>query len=83
MFTDRFIKLPIKVFDREEVEVYGKEPIYEESWMKVLPLEICQYKPTVDYDGTECLYITLKNGEGLFVFLTSEQFEELLNKQFS
>jgi len=80
-FTDRFIELPIKVYDISDSELTGKTE-YEESFMKVNPMEISHYKPT--YDGDEdreikYVFVTLKNGDGFFVYLSIDAFERLLN----
>lgn len=80
-FTDRFLKIPIKIFDRKEAELTNN-PVYEDSWMKINPFEISDYKPTLDKDNEniECTYLSLKNGIGMFVYLTTGEFETLLNE---
>lgn len=79
-FTDRFIELPIKVYDQKEADIVGK-PDYEDSTIKILPFEISDYKPTSDADNqdSECVYLVLKNGRGFFVYLGIIEFEKLLN----
>lgn len=81
MFTDRFIKLPIKVYDAKERDLTGKVSDYEDSWMKVNPFEISQYKPTSDGETLtdDCTYVSLKNGDGFYVYLTISEFEQILN----
>lgn len=80
MFTDRFIQLPIKVYDREAKELTGKAE-YEDSWMKINPFEISSWKPAEDNENNDvaCTYVSMKNGDGFYVYYTTEQFEELLN----
>jgi hypothetical protein len=79
-FTDRFIQLPIKVYDTQQAELTGKTDYYD-SFMKVLPLEISNYKPMIDEDNNdvECVSVYMKNGEKFYTYLTMYQFEELLN----
>ena len=80
-FTDRFLKIPIKIFDRKEAEITNN-PVYEDSWMKINPFEISDYKLTFDKenDNQECTYLSMKNGSGMYVYLTIEEFENLLNE---
>lgn len=80
-FTDRFIQLPIKVYDTAEADLTGKAE-YFDSFMKILPLEISNYKPMIDEDNNdvECVSVYMKNGEKFYTYLTMTQFEELLNK---
>lgn len=80
-FTDRFITLPIKVYDQKTADVVGK-PDYEDSIIKIVPFEISDYKPTSDADhqNCDCVYVMLKNGRGFFVYLSMKQFEKLLNE---
>lgn len=80
-FTDRFIKLPIKIYDKKHAELVGNAT-YEDSWMKINPFEISEYKPTIDTesDNQEATYVSMKNGVGFFCYLTISKFEELLNK---
>ncbi len=81
MFTDRFIKIPIKVYDTEEADLTGNKE-YEDSWMKFNPLEIAYYKPSNDNEtNEECTYIMLKSGIGMFVYLLPGELEKLLNDQ--
>lgn len=79
-FTDRFIELPIKVYDKEAADLVGK-PDYEDSVIKISPFEISDYKPTNDADNqdAECVYLVLKNGRGFFVYLPMDKFEKILN----
>lgn len=81
-FTDRFIKLPVKIFDRKMQELTGKSED-EESFIMINPFEIFKYRPTWDNDDTsqnEITAIVDKTGEVTLVYLTVKEFEELLNK---
>lgn len=79
-FTDRYIKVPIQVFNLKEKELTGNENGVD-SWMKFLPFELSNYKPSYD-DGepdVEITHITLKNGYSCLVYISPEEFEKLLN----
>jgi hypothetical protein len=79
-FTDRFVKVPIKIYDRKQAELMDKTE-YEDSFLNINPFEISHYKPTTDKDNDdqECVYVTMKQGDGFFVYLTIPEFEKLLN----
>lgn len=79
-FTDRFVKVPIKVYDRAEMEMVGRAS-YEDSWLKINPFEISSYKPSHDKDNDDqvCTYVNMKDGNGFFVYLLPAEFEKLLN----
>lgn len=80
MWTDRFIKVPIKVFDKEHRDLTNEE-ILEDTWVAINPMEISNYKPAREDDNNEFseTYVILKNGMEFYIFLTTDQFEELLN----
>ena len=80
-FTDRFIKVPISIFNVKEKDLTGKENL-EESYMKFLPFELALYRPT--YTDDEKLDLTattviLKCGDSTIVNMPIEDFEKLLN----
>lgn len=79
-FTDRFITVPIKVYNIAEKELTGKENS-EDSYEKIDPFEIASYRPTWDSEFPEqkCCGVTYKSGSTLVVFLSIEYFEEILN----
>lgn len=79
-FTDRFLQLPIKVYDTIQQDLTGKAE-YFDSFMKIAPFEISHYKPSNDEDNNdvECVSVSMKNGQNFFIYLTLHQFEELLN----
>jgi hypothetical protein len=80
MFTDRFIKVPVAVYDVKEKELTNKAT-YEDSYTKFNPFDISEYRPTYDSDNREeeCTVITLKDGNSIMAYLTIEEFEKLLN----
>lgn len=82
-FTDRFIKVPIVVFDTNIKEITGNE-VTEDSYMKINPMEIVSYRPTWDEgddERNEIVSITLKSGSSTLIYLTVKEFEKLLNSQ--
>lgn len=83
-FTDRFIRVPIKVYDTKEYELTGK-PDYVDNYMKLLPFEICEYKPMIDEDNedVECVSVKMKNGDSFYVYMTIKEFEKALNEHQS
>lgn len=83
MFTDRFIKLPIKLIDKKHEELTGKSGELEDSYTKILPSDIAQYRPIKDHDneneGKPYVHINCKSGDRFFVYASIEDFEKLLN----
>ena len=79
LFTDRFIKLPIKLVDGKMKEL-GIDVESENAVIRILPDQICQYFADFDPDEQlECINITLKCGDKTNVYMSIEEFEELLN----
>ncbi len=78
MFTDRFIKVPIKVVDKELAD-FAKDEDWDDSWQKINPLEISQYRPSISTDNQNCTLINMKNGDEVYAYLTPDQFEKILN----
>lgn len=78
-FTYRFIKIPIKVYNTQDADLMGHKT-FEDTWMKINPIEISQYKPSHDDDNeSNCTYLSMRNGDGFYLYLTTDEFEELLN----
>ena len=80
-FTDRFIKVPIKVFSVTQKELTGKE-VCTDVWFKFNPFEIQSYRPCTNDDYAEdgeAIVLVLKTGDTTVVYLTPDEFETLLN----
>lgn len=79
-FTDRFIRVPIHVFDKKIQELTGQAPDIE-TWCAFNPMELSNYKPSYDEGEpeVEITHMTLKNGYGALVYLPPAEFEKLLN----
>jgi len=82
MFTERFIRVHIRIYSVSRAEVMGKEE-YEDSWFKFLPSQLESYRPTHrDADGDPVLHVTqiqLKSGDTCLIDLSPKDFEKLLN----
>lgn len=81
MFTDRYIKVPIKSVTKNNVT--GVETTCD-NYMKVNPFNIIYYKPGFDpsHPDEDCITICLPNGERPFVYLSIKAFEILLDKYY-
>ncbi len=80
-FTDRFIKVPISIFNVSVKEITGNE-ILEDSWFKFLPFELAGYRPTYADDNErdqDHTLIILKSGDTTVANITPAEFEKLLN----
>lgn len=80
-FTDRFIRLPIKQYNAKEEKLTGRKE-FEDTYIKINPFEISEYKPTIDdeCDDVDCVSVTMKNGNNFYAYLSIKEFENLLNK---
>ena len=78
MFTDRFIKLPIRIYDRKREELTGQKE-QEDRQCAVLPSQIEHYHGSED-EGEEVVQLVMKSGKSFFVYLSCEEFERQLNK---
>lgn len=81
-FTDRFLKLPIKVYSEREKEVMGKCQFYD-SWIKIWIHDIVSYKPSTDpeLDNVDCVHVRLRDHDAFNVYMEIDEFENALNAQ--
>lgn len=89
MWTERFIKIPIRVFDSKEKDMTGKED-FECDWVgtfkSILPNRIESYEPAMPSsegfgrDKQIATSITMQSGESFMGFINIEEFEKLINK---
>lgn len=79
-FTDRFIRIPIRVYNLKEKELTGKENL-EDSYEMIYPFDISRYRPTFDEESPEekCTCISFKDGKETIAYLSIVEFEKLLN----
>lgn len=80
MFTDKFIKFPVKEFNIKREELTGKED-RRDTFEKIDPFQISNYRASIDEDfgEEECVSLTLKNGYNCFIYLSLKEFERILN----
>ena len=81
-FTDRYIRVPVKIVDRKLQELTGKDVDEEDSFIKINPFNIVKYRPTWDADDTdknEIIQIVDSLGDTTLVYLSVQEFEKLLN----
>lgn len=76
-FTDRYVELPIAIFNAKHKELTGKEDLIDAT-LKVLPFEISEYYPSDD-EGVPKTQTYLKNGQSYLIELTVPEFENVLN----
>lgn len=81
MFTRRFIKLPIRTYDREHKELTGQELIIE-TYEMVNPFQIQSYRPSND-DGVPCVHLTFKESSTILIYMDIKDFEKALNEHCS
>lgn len=75
-FTDKYMRLPIKVFDQKSKDLTGKEELAD-SVIRINPMNIESYRPSMD-DENAVVVIT-KSGDNFAVYLSLEVFEKELN----
>lgn len=80
-FTRRYVKLPIKLYDREQLELTGVETTMD-SYTMVNPISIDSYRPSMENDGN-AVHIDFRFGGTLIVYMHINDFESLLNKHQS
>ena len=77
MFTKRFIKLPIKVYDTDYKELTGEE-LCKDTYTMVNPFTISRYRPSDENNGV-CTHITFKDSDCLLAYISIKDFETLVN----
>ena len=80
-FTDRFIKLPIRLYSEKMKDLTGVEDS-QDCEVRVNPFEICEYHQTSDESGVPGILVYLKCGETFMVYLSLEDFEKRLNQHY-
>ena len=86
MFTDNFLKVPIKEFNTKEEELTGKKTA-RKAYLKMQLSEISHYRQCRDYEnensGQPYMSVYMKGGDSFYVYLSLEEFENLLNNHQS
>ena len=76
MFTTKFIRLPIRVYNREMMDVAGvSEEI--ETYEMVNPFHISSYRPSQEPEGFT--YISFRDGTGMMVYMEIGEFETYMD----
>lgn len=80
-FINRFIKVPIQIFDHAAAEITGKRD-YESCYEYILPTEIDGMFPTTssDQEDKPVTFLYFKSGRSLVIELHVDKFIELLNQ---
>lgn len=88
MFTDRFIQVPIIMFDTKQHELMDKEP-WECNRITVMrridPERVQDYYPCIpagqefDKANLSITEVAIANGEAFVIRMSVEEFEKLLN----
>ena len=78
MFTDRYIKVPIKTYSETLKRVMDQPPLKDET-ARIDPYEICEYFPCEE-DDEQAVSVHLHSGHSVIVYMSIEEFEKLLNK---
>lgn len=78
MFTQRFLKMPIRLHNQEMESLTGMSEEFE-TYEMVNPFDIMSYRPSKDPDGFT--YVTFKNNTGMVVYMSIKDFEKLLNSR--
>lgn len=78
MFSKRFLKVPIKVYDKDHMDLTGTE-LTKDTYEKILPYSIESYRPSDENNG-RCLHLSLKSGATMLVYMSVEEFERQLDK---
>jgi len=78
MFSRRFIKVPIKVYDRDHMELTGSE-IARDTYEMINPYRIESYRPSEENNGN-CISISMQSGSTMLVYMHIREFEKALDK---
>lgn len=78
MFTQRFIKFPIKIYDKEHFDLTGDE-ITQDSYQMCHPFSIVSYRPSTENDG-RATHISFRDGSTALVYLSIKELEKMLNE---
>jgi hypothetical protein len=85
MFTDRFIRLPIEMYNKREAELTSNPDAGTfESFGMFNPFEIASYWPVFDNEGEpqDKSTVCFRNGESVIVLMSIDKLSNLLNTHF-
>lgn len=81
MFTQRFIKLPIKIYDKDHFDLTGDE-VTQDSYQMCHPFSIVYYRPSTENNG-KATNIGFRDGSTILTYLSIKEVEKLLNEHTS
>lgn len=76
MFSTKFVRLPIRVHNKDQNELMGTD-LEIDTYEMVNPFTISSYRPSVEPEGMT--YISFKDGSGMMVYMDINEFEALMN----
>lgn len=76
MFSDKFVRLPIRVYNRDEQDLTG-DAMEIDTYEMVNPFTIGSYRPTTDPEGGTT--VTFKDGTSMMIYMTIQEFESYMN----
>ncbi len=85
MFTERFIRVPIELYNKTQAELTGDDGDSFEGYLKINPMEILSYRPRYnddDHNEENVTVVDFKNGENILVLMPLIEFEKLLNDKY-
>jgi hypothetical protein len=78
MFTRKFVKLPIKTFDKEHMELTGEELVVD-TYEMINPFHIQSYRPSDENRG-KAVNLTFKDGSSILIYMSINNFEKTLDE---
>lgn len=82
-FTDRFIKMPVEMYNKKQAELTGKDnPETFTGFMAFLPMEVRSYMPAYneDHEPEDKVVVDFKGmPEAITVLMSIREFEQALN----
>lgn len=76
MFSDKFVRLPIRVHNRDQNELMGTD-LEIDTYEMVNPFTISSYRPSID--PSDMTYVSFKDGSGMMVYMNIKEFEHLMD----
>lgn len=76
MFTNRFVRVPIKVYNRDMMDMSGMSEELD-TYEMINPFHISSYRPSVEPEA--CTYISFRDGTGMMVYMEIGEFETYMD----
>ncbi len=83
MFTERFIKVLVQLYDKKSAEIvgYNKDTEIKQVVMMFNPFELSHYREALDEEDNPsetCIYF--KSGDSSILSMPISEFEKILNE---